>query len=366
MLPLLVLLACSAPTSAVAEPPGSLTLTAPLDDAAQISADALAGQIDGTHFPRKTRRSAANAPLFLALAARDTASHDIAAAALEAMAESWSNKEYKGKPAADEDYAKVVAAYLGHSEPMLQARALVAAKNLLRQPHEPTIAAVIALADQSEAHRYAVLEALSQVPDWSKREDVPPVFIAALDASPQCASQSLFRMKTRAYSLVGKDQAATKARGLLAHEDPGVRGRAALALMQLSTDKDAAAEAIGPLLDDPHAYTRSAAAVAVGEGRAVQLADRLIAMLDDTEPNTWDLTGWETLDGKSGRVHHDGSPWSRVDDAALQGLKALSGYNGAERLELVKIRHDQIDADLDSCKSAARSWWTANEQTLKK
>ncbi|TNE86533.1 MAG: HEAT repeat domain-containing protein [Deltaproteobacteria bacterium] len=368
---LFLILACSSPdpagaTGGGAAPAGAVAIEATLDEAGNQSAEALLAELDGTHFKSKARRSAANAQLFLVLAARDTGAHEIAAASLEGMYETWSDKDVKDKPAANEDYAKVVLAYLDHSDPLLQARAIQAAKHLLRQGHAETVAKIVGLAGKSPAHTFDALDALSQVKDWGKDEAIAAVYVNALDGENYVASQALFRLETKAFSFVKKDEAAPKIKGLLGHADPGVRGRAALAYAGFEKDKAAASEAIAPLLKDDNAFTRSAAARAIGNARATGLAGDLVGMLDDTAKNTYDIEGWKQLDGSDGRVHHDGSAWSRVDDAVLNGLRTMGGTNGSARLELTKVRHDHVDEDLAKCKEEAKAWYEANKDKLAK
>ncbi|MCO4747960.1 MAG: hypothetical protein KC912_24420 [Proteobacteria bacterium] len=347
------------PQLALAAP---IAVDAPADTAA---ADAVAAELKGSQFPSKLRRAKENAPIFLALAARDTANAPLAAAALEGMAATWTDREGRDKPQADAAYATVVSAYLDHSNPLVLAQALKAAKHVLKQGHEEVIGKVAALAGGDMAKHYAALEALVDVPDWGKRDDLAGVFAKALEAEPAVASLALFRLESRAFSFALRDEVSAATQGLLTHADPGVRGRAALAHVRYNTDAVAAAAAVEPLLDDSDAFVRSAAARAVGSAGALRLTDKLMSMLGDSAKSTYDITGWTQLNGKAGRVHHDGSAWSRVDDAALQGLKSLGGRNGSERLTLTRVRYDHIDEDLATCVSEARAWHAANRDALK-
>lgn len=364
---LALLLACSSPqVSAPSEESAStvIAIEATLDEAGTASAEALAAEVKDTHFPSKLRRSVDNAHLFVALAARDTTDHAVVAASLEAMRDTWSFKEVGDKPVADADYAKVVLTYLDHPEPLVQGRAMVASKPLLQQGNPEVIAKITALSSKSSAHLFEALDLLALVEDWAKKPEIASVFTMALTGEAHVASRALFRMETRSFAFADKEAATVKIKALLAHEDPGVRGRAAIALAGFERDASSVGEALAPLLSDAHGFPRSMAARAAGKVRAYDLADELMGMLEDRASNTYDIPDCPRADGSKERLHHDGSPWSRVDDAVLTGLHAMSGGNGTARMELTKIRHDHVDEDLATRVQEARAWYASHRDKL--
>jgi len=90
----------------------------------------------------------------------------------------------------------------------------------------------------------------------------------------------------------------------------------------------------------------------------------LVTLLDDKEKNTYDIGGWEQLDGTSGSVHHDGSPWSRVDDAVLWSMKFMS-WNLKPKFEHTKIGYKTKDKDLDKATQEAKDWYNKIKGQIK-
>lgn len=86
-------------------------------------------------------------------------------------------------------------------------------------------------------------------------------------------------------------------------------------------------------------------------------------LLDDTEKNVYDIR-FENLLGRQDTVHHDGSAWSRVDDAALWALQSMSRSLDGAKFDYGKIDHKKVDEDIAKEKARAREWFEANKGTL--
>jgi HEAT repeat protein len=146
---------------------------------------------------------------------------------------------------------------------------------------------------------------------------------------------------------------------LLKHKDPGVRGRAADTLASMAgpdeAKRDELAKAILPLLGDENPYTKSAACSALAWLRHQPAIHRIIELVDDDTKNTYDIRDFNELNGNAGWVHHDGSAWSQVSDAALYALKSLSHETG-EKFDY-KVDAKKVDDDLKKGASDAKAWY---------
>ena len=81
----------------------------------------------------------------------------------------------------------------------------------------------------------------------------------------------------------------------------------------------------------------------------------IVKLLDDTASNTYDIKDYKELDGRAGWLHHDGSAWSTVQDAALYSLKRLSAKT-KERFEY-KVEGKTKDDDLKRSAEEAKAWY---------
>jgi hypothetical protein len=159
----------------------------------------------------------------------------------------------------------------------------------------------------------------------------------------------------------------TKLIALVGHADPGVRGRAAIVLGELTgwnqDMKPEAVAAITPLFSDAHPFVKSAACKAMTAARHVPAIHAMMGLLDDATSNTYDIDGWQTLTGTPGRVHHDGSAWSRVNDAALYAIKSLSSRAGGERFDY-NVGHQDVEGDLGRAADQARAWYRGARSSI--
>lgn len=306
-----------------------------------------------------------NARVLLSLA-ETTSDQSVAIAALRGLLTTWTHSPRYAERMAliTPEYSTVVLRRMGDEHPGVQAAAMKAATKCLLgdTPNAEVAARLIELATRhpSPAGRLEALEALWHSSAIATTPAQIAPFVAALEA-PEAwlVSGSLFRLG--AFGAGWPDQAAlrTQLRGLLAHADPGVRGRAATALSTIvgagDPERDAVAQAILPLLRDPHGYPRSAAATALAWLDYRPAIHPIVTLLDDTAANTYDLRGYTLLDGSPGFGHHDGSPWSRVNDAALRALQSFSSRLG-ERFTF-DVHHERVDVDLGVAADAARAWY---------
>lgn len=306
-----------------------------------------------------------NARVLLSLA--ETSSEPgVVIAALRGLLTTWTHSPRyaeRMQPITSE-YAIVVLGRMSDEHPGVQAAAMRAAtKCLLGETPDAAIAAkLVALATRhpSPAGRYEALEALWHASAIASTPAQIAPFVAALDA-PEAwlVSSALFRLGAFGAGWPEQPALRAKLRVLLAHADPGVRGRAAAALSTIvgSSDpqRDELAQAILPLLRDPHAYPRSAAATALAWLDHRPAVHAIVTLLDDRSDNTYDLRGYTLLDGTPGFAHHDGSPWSRVCDAALRALQSFSSRLG-ERFTF-DVHHERVDIDLGVAAEAARAWY---------
>ncbi|MCB9661492.1 MAG: HEAT repeat domain-containing protein [Sandaracinaceae bacterium] len=306
-----------------------------------------------------------NARIFLFLA--ETASDDeVVAGSLRALRSTWTHSpRYERQMALlTPEYGAVVRLRLHDERPVVQAAAIEAAeKTLLTDPPDERVAeelAALALAHPDPAGRLAALEVLWNVTTLRTHPESMRPYVDALSAQqPWLVSASLFRLS--GFGAAYPDAANLRARliELLGHDDPGVRGRAATTLSSVvgvaDPARDAAGRAIEPLLRDEHPFVRSAAATALAWLDQRTAVPAIVALLDDSARDTYDLRGFTRLDGTPGFLHHDGSPWSRVDDAALRALQAFSARVGGRFT--FDIQQDRLDESFASAHRTARAWF---------
>ena len=81
-----------------------------------------------------------------------------------------------------------------------------------------------------------------------------------------------------------------------------------------------------------------------------------MSLVDDKEKNTYDINYTDLL-GHQSRVHHDGSAWSRVNDAALYALdRATSFLPKEEQFVYDKINYKTVDDDIAAQVKKAKAW----------
>ena len=86
----------------------------------------------------------------------------------------------------------------------------------------------------------------------------------------------------------------------------------------------------------------------------------LIKLVDDKADNTYVIEGWTALDGRPGKLRHDGSPWSRVYDAAMNSIRNLS----AGRLKLERVDPKNREEGLDKNAALTKAWYAQNKGKL--
>lgn len=313
-----------------------------------------------------------NARIFLSLA-EAAADEQLATAALRALQTTWTHSErYAAQlQLLTPEYAQVVALRLLDERPTVQAAAMQASTKCLlgESPDHTVVARLVLLATESPspAARYEALEALSQSSEIRTHPEQIAPFVHALDA-PEAwlVSGSLLRLVGFGAAWPEQENLRAALRQLLTHADPGVRGRAATTLSSIVGPADArrddVARALLPLLSDPHPFPRSASATALAWLDYRPAVHALVALLDDPTPDTYDLRGYTRLDGTPGWSHHDGSPWSRVDDAALRALQTFSGRLGGRFT--FDIQRERLALDLAAAARAARDWYTSVRDQL--
>lgn len=363
----LPLVACGGDTPATAPAAAAEPAPAPvvvLSAAEQARVPAVLAELRADSFSRSvTIKDNARVLLWLA---ETTSDERVAVAALRGLLTTWTHSPRYAErmELITPEYVAVVLRRTEDEHPGVQAAAIKAASKCLlgEHPNADVAARLIELATHhpSPAGRLEALEALWQSSVIATTPAQIAPFVAALEA-PEAwlVSGSLFRLG--AFGGGWTDQAALRAklRELLAHADPGVRGRAATALSTIvgpsDPDRDGVGQAISPLLRDPHGYPRSAAATALAWLDYRPAIHAIVLLLDDSSTNTYDLRGYSLLDGTPGFSHHDGSPWSRVNDAALRALQSFSSRLG-ERFTF-DVQHERVEADLGVAADAARAWY---------
>lgn len=353
--------------------PGSgLPIETTLTSEQKETAEALALLVDDdAHFDYDDRKKLENADVFLWLAANKLEEPTVLGAALEGMEERWTTSDsVDDKKLVNADYHLVVRHHLDAEDTLVLARAIEASTNSLvgENPHGETVDRIVELATlyDGSAGRYAALDELWQLRDWEKQDGPTEAFYQALASDDAyVVSNGLNRLKYETFNLIRKDDFRTRVLGLLSHDDPGVRGRAATVIGRLAEDGD---EEVGTqlhaLLNDPNPYVRGEAAEGLAELKRLSSVHKMIAMLDDSEKASYTLDGWTKLDGTNGSLYHDASTWSRVDDALLYALVSMTSGMGDDKFEYRKINSETKDADIALAVKDAQIWYKANVREL--
>lgn len=359
-------IASSASSSTSAPAPGQKFQP---DEAQRAAIDALVQKLNRTNwrFPSTATNEPNNARLFTYLAAtsEDPA---VIGAALASMYGAYSaHSKRKAQP--DADYVAAVEKHLGTEDPKLAARVLLAARTAIsgKEGNVGLIDKIVAMADRdpykSGPGRYAIIDTLRVVSSNNRSPALVKVFEDSLDAKEtyvvSYALQALYRSSRSV-----KDVAPVKAKALelAKHEDPGVRGRAIELLGAFGKDDPAVRELVLTALGDKSPYVRSEAAESIARLRYRPAIHALMPLVDDKESNRYEIRDWTTLDGKPGRLHHDGSPWSFVYDAAMNAVRSLSGGE----LELERVNPKEITQGLDKSAQATKTWYAKAKSKIPK
>lgn len=339
------------------------------DQEQQAALDALVQKLNRNNwrFPSQESNEPRNARLFTYLAATSD-DPAVIGGALSAMYGAYSSHS-KRKAQPDADFVQAVQRHLGASDPKLAVRALLAARTAMagRDANAELIDRVTKLARQDPYQggpgRHAIIDSLRVVSAAKRTPEVVAIFAESLEAKePYVLSYALQALYRSVRSVENKDAIKAKAVALAAHEDAGVRGRAVELLGAFGRDDQAVLDLVLGALSDPSPYVRSEAAEAVARLRYVPAIHALIKLVDDKESNRHDIRNWTTLDGKPGRLHHDGSPWGRVYDAAMNGIRSLS----EGQLSLERINPKQIEAGLDENAAATKAWYAKEKAKIPK
>lgn len=354
-------------------PLGKVALSFEPSAAQQAALDGLRDSARTTGVTNDQLREPGNAPLFLYLAGAHGDDAALAAAGLRGMSRTFTDDVARHPTLAPitDDYRAVVRFHLRVDTPTVAGHAIEAAAPILSEP-EPDAEVVAALAamigDATDAA--AQHAALSAVP----RMREPFASAAMVEAHQVALRSAAAQVLSRAADNIGRFPGDDARPALLArvtelgaHADEGVRGRAAAAMAQLSRTDDersATADKLRALLGDASGFVRSVAAYELGRLGRFEAVATLMGMLDDHAPNRYDLRDFTALDGSAGWEHHDGSAYSRVDDAVLAALVQLTVRDPELRFDRPSMRRDDIEGSLARGREAARAWYQRHRTAI--
>ena len=265
------------------------------------------------------------------------------------------------------DLARVATANLGEADPAVLLAALAASEAVIGDlpPTDPLIARLVARStDPDPAVRYEVITVLDKRA-WSQEPLVGVAFLAALrDDAPWLVTEALRRLRYRAKGLSEPEPFVATCTLLAADRDPGIRGRSAQALARLAPEDPNVRELLLRMLDDPHGYTRSAVAEALGDIRYVPAIHSILPRIDDSAKNTWDMLPFTRLDGTREVPHHVGSHFERVDDAYLRALVLLSEPLGERAFAYREVNLRWRDLDIIAATRDAKKWYTEQQASI--
>lgn len=354
--------AAAASAQPAANPAG---LSFALNPGEQKKAESLIAAVDEKNWrfsPAESNKKT-NARVFTFIAATSD-KPAVIGAALNSMHTAYS-AHAKSKVKPDADFDKVVSKHLGSEDPKIVARALRAARTALtgKEPSKELLSAVVALKDKHAdgPGRYALIDALRVVSFDARNDALMSVFTESLDSKePYVLSYTLQALYRSTRSI--KDKAAVNAKvlQLAKHEDPGVRGRAIELLGSTGKGDPASLEVVLAALEDPHAYVRSEAAESSARLRHAPAIHSLMKLVDQAEPNSYQLEGFKNLDGSAAVLRHDGSAWGFVQDAAMTAIRSLS----SGELKLDRIEPKSVAENLASNAKATQAWYQQNKASI--
>lgn len=344
--------------------PAPIALLHDLDGSAALAAAALANQVHDRRFPTQVILDCeSHATRFAWLAARAEEAPTIEAS-LRAM------MSCRGQ-LSEADVLSVAAGQLFRSDdPGVLAAALDLARPYITDlpVDAPVVAAVIdvAIRHRDMGTRIEALEVLDERV-WSQERAVSDAFYEALMAEwkPSLTATALRCLTYRGAGLTAEDRGRyVVASMILASDiDPGIRGFSALALARIAPDDEEVRARVLGLLDDPHPYTRSAAAEALADMGYLPAAHELMTRLQDDERNVWRMLPFHRPNGQPDRLRFAGSHFERVDDAMLRALERLT-----EELEHpfvyreVSLRYKALD--IVAATRDAQRWYAEHGDAL--
>lgn len=233
-------------------------------------------------------------------------------------------------------------------------------------PTDPLIARLVARStDPRPEVRYEVITVLDKRA-WSQEPMIAVAFMGALhaDEAPWLVTEALRRLRYRAKGLTDPTPFVTTCLMLSGDLDPGIRGRAAQALARLAPEDPNVQDTLMRMLDDPHGFTRSAVAEALGDMKYVPAIHAILPRLDDPAKNTWDMLPFTRMDGTREVPHHVGSHFERVDDAYLRALVQLSEPLGERAFVYREVNLRWRDLDIIAATRDAKKWYTEQQATI--
>ncbi len=353
----------SAQASGVAaSSPASAASAAPLDEAAKKKIDELKAGVKNNRFDYKERSKAENGPLFLAIAESDP---KFLVPALDALSETYTHyapNTKKNHP--DQRYSAVVLKALDSKDSNELYFALKAACQLMGEKADPEVVAkVVGIVENHklEGARFEAMDTLFLKKDFMKDPAVFAAFLKKLE-DPTAAVQSLalFRFKGNTYGLPDIAKVFEAAHGLMKSKDPGVRGRALEVASETvpAGEKDSLTKEITAALKDQHPYVRSVAASSLARLAKTKAVADIMPLLKDSASNTYEAP-YKSLIEVPASMHHDGSPWSRVDDAALFAIEwATAGT--PNKFDYAQIDHKNVPGDIAKEIKRANEWFAQN------
>lgn len=349
----LCLAACGDAAPPAPEAPQAERAAPTADQPLDAQVDALVSRAKDGRLNAQDRRDQSLRPAFVHLV-RTSEDPALIGAGLGALGDTWGDAD----PVSD---AQAVLDRLVHPAAPVRGAAIEALGLGLKSDDRAELAVPV-LIDMGNggdaATRFAVAEALGRLGHGCDRSDVAQWFMDRVqDEAPYVVSQALVGAQ-RCRSVL-PDGAQDTAAVLMAHPDPGVRGEAlALYARLASPRKEESAQAILPMLEDPHAHVRARAATEIVKFKAEDAVEALCPQVDDMRSSDYELTGFQRLDGTPGRLVHQGSNWRTVSDSMVVALEASTP--GADEGGFVrpKIEGDRAAA-LDKHREAAKEWCSA-------
>ncbi|MFT5459588.1 MAG: HEAT repeat protein [Myxococcota bacterium] len=322
------------------------------------AAAAIASTVTGGRLPLEIAEDPTQRPVLLHLAKRHPDPR-VVAAAFRAL---------EGAPERADELTELVIRRLDHPDGIVVAAALALAGRILSEAEAPEVAdrlAQLVVEHPEPGGRHAALVALCRHREWPMDAGLASVVVgAASDPAPPVVSEALQRLAWAAEDLAVRDEVLRTALARLDHPLPAVRGNAGVVAARAAPEDGWAVASVRALLDDPHPHVRASAAVALAElGDADALPD-LLALAQQRDSTRVELTGWTTLDGSDGELRFGVGLYGRTDDAAFDGLEALTASLGDERWERPEVDPEAIDASLRASARSAGEWYARHADAL--
>lgn len=326
----------------------------------------LAGRKEGKFAPQDLNtKESGPAFVYLALTSDDP---QIVGSALEGVEKTYNpSRETDSSNRSDSRVVEAILKGLNSSDGFVLHYALKAAPDALGQ--EPNTEVTAKLVEIGNTHpaigaRIEVLNALATATGYEKNPDIVALFIKALKDEPAVADTALFRRSFGFTKAEKAEEMKAAVDGLLSHEDPGVRGRAIEPAWDFhNRDNEWALMVVAPLVKDKNPFVRSKAAHVLGLTKDPRAVSHLMALLDDKSKNTYGST-YQNLLGRTETIHHDGSAWSRVDDAALYALNNITrNLPESDRFEYERIDYKNVEGDISAQVAKAKTWYQTFRKT---